>query len=165
MIPMISDIQSYKRICNFVNKRIKIIPLIETPYSFFKMDEIITMGFSNQIHFGLNDLKLSIGNNNLFELLFSPVFIKSVKMISKKTKITGVGGVGSPLSKQIFDPKYILNECLNMGCNSVILSRSFLSNHQLKNDILKCLNLFEEQIKNFKYDLNYRNDFKKKMNL
>jgi citrate lyase beta subunit len=74
MLPMIKCIDDYKLIVDYVDKRIKIIPLIETTYSLFNLKEIIEYSYIKQIHFGLNDLFIDIGYKNLFELILSNFF-------------------------------------------------------------------------------------------
>jgi 2-keto-3-deoxy-L-rhamnonate aldolase RhmA len=125
MIPMIVNLADYRKCVNFVPKDVKIVPLIETPYSVFKIEEILDCRFPDQIHFGLNDLFIALHMNNLFEVLFSQIFQIVVKGASEKVNIVGVGGVGTPDISQKVNPLLLIKEYCAMGSNSVILSRSF----------------------------------------
>jgi hypothetical protein len=162
MIPMIQDVSLYKKMFRQVDGRASIIPLIETPYSIFKLTEIVQFGSINQIHFGLNDLFLSLGMKNLFEVLLSPVFNFAISQVRSTIKITGFGGIGDPNTKQLISPSLLLNEHLKLGSNSVILSRSFFKNGYEEDYIKKSLNIFESIIDNG-YIANYSYNLKREI--
>tara|TARA_B100000945_G_scaffold312798_1_gene307831 strand:+ start:663 stop:1439 length:777 start_codon:yes stop_codon:yes gene_type:complete len=146
MIPMINNIKSYSTIIKIINKRCNVLPLIETPYSVFKLDEILSISNTDQVHFGLNDLSISLKTNNIFEILLSPIFIYSIKYSIQRTKITGFGGIGNPFVNQSINPMFLLNEHLRIGSKSVILSRSFFQNGYEFNEIKKSLDVFKKFI-------------------
>ncbi len=146
MVPMILDMDQFKEQVHQINGRCKILPLIETPYSIFKLQDIFSIKEIDQIHFGLNDLYLALGMKNLFEVLLSPIFEQIVKYSVKKVQIVGFGGVGNPSVTQKVDPKLILQEHLKLGSQCVILARSFFSELYSKEKILASLNIFEDII-------------------
>ena len=149
MLPMISSLDYYKEMVDFIDSRVNIIPLIETPYSFFKLDDILKYKKLEQIHFGLNDLSISLGMKNLFEILFSKPFSMTVKEVSKEVDLLGIGGVGTPMEKQIVDPILIFKKMRSLGANSVILSRSFFKNGYNKDIHSKSLLQLEQDVDNF----------------
>jgi hypothetical protein len=161
MIPMILNIDNYFEMVSYVNNRCKIIPLIETPYSLFKLDDILTNQMINQIHFGLNDLHISLGMKNLFEVMQSNIF-KHIFLYTqsfKNIKISGFGGIGNPLNNQKIDPILILKKHLNLKSNSVILSRNFFEMGYNSSQIIKALEIFNNEIDKYKnifnnFDLN-----------
>jgi 2-keto-3-deoxy-L-rhamnonate aldolase RhmA len=148
MIPMIKDILQYQDMVNYINDRIKIIPLIETTYSLFKLKEIIQYSKIEQIHFGLNDLFIEIGFGNLFETLISDFFECFIKYAVDNVKIVGVGGIGNPLMEHKVSATLLLAEYLQLHCNSVILSRSFFDNKYNECKILESLTYFENVFEN-----------------
>lgn len=146
MIPMINNINHYNKMTDFIGDRIEIIPLIETPYSVFKINDILKCSNINQIHFGLNDLCLALGTKNIFEILLSPVFSFALEFVNEHVKLIGIGGIGNPLEQQKVDPSLILQLHKLFGSKSVILSRSFFKMGYEINKIETSLRQFEKQI-------------------
>lgn len=144
MIPMITEIDNYKSMVDRIGDRVEVIPLIETPYSLFKLPEILDYSKLNQIHFGLNDLCISLGMKNLFEVLLSVTFQNSIKNV--EVQIKGVGGIGDPQVGQKVSPMALLNSYMKCNSNSVILSRNFFMNCVDNDYIIRSLNIFEKCI-------------------
>ena len=147
MVPMITSFEEYKDIVEMINSRAEIIPLIETPYSFFKVHEILDYTSLNQIHFGLNDLCISLGMKNIFEVLLSVIFQDIFRAINTKSLRLGIGGIGNPQVIQNVSPALLLNHYIKCEANSVILSRNFFSEGYEKDYINQSLQKFEETIK------------------
>lgn len=146
MLPMILDMNDLKKMVKFIDGRVPILPLIETSYSIFKLNEIIDLTKPNQIHFGLNDLHICLGMKNLFEVFISPLFESAVSYASKRVKLVGVGGVGDPMLKQKVSPELLINEHKILGSSSVILSRSFFDKGYKIDKILESLHYLEKII-------------------
>jgi len=146
MFPMIQNIDNFKFMVEQVNNRVAILPLIETPYSIFKLNDIINIARPSQVHFGLNDLHLSLGMKNLFEVLLSHAFASAVEFATKKVELIGIGGVGDPSVSQKINPSLLMNEYKLLGSNSVILSRSFFTEGYDPNRIVGSLSLLESMI-------------------
>jgi hypothetical protein len=146
MIPMINSIEEYRTMVDIIGSRAHVLPLIETPYSFFKATEIIGYSQSKQIHFGLNDLSISMGMRNLFEVLLTETFQNMVTNMSSTDICIGIGGIGDPQVSQKVSPLLLLNAYLKCGSNSVILSRNFFASNIDKGYIIKSLQRFEEII-------------------
>ena len=146
MMPMINSFDNYKAVVNLIGSRAEVLPLIETPYSFFKVHEIIGYSRLKQIHFGLNDLCISLGMLNLFEVLLSKTFQNTVSSIRNKSIKLGIGGIGDPQVTQRVDPTLLLNTYLRCGANSVILSRNFFSSSYDQDYITRSLKIFEETL-------------------
>lgn len=145
MIPMINSISDFTKIVDLINGRIKIIPLVETGYSLFKLEEIVDVSRPCQIHFGLNDLHISLGLSNLFEILLSPVFSSTVRFMDKtNVKLLGIGGIGDPLLNHRISPLLLLKKYKSIGGNSTILSRSFFNGKYNAHDIQRKLKMFDD---------------------
>lgn len=154
MIPMIKNIEEYKLIVDHIDKRMKIIPLIETTYSLFNLKSIIEYSNIKQIHFGLNDLFIDIGYKNLFEILFSEFFSYFINFAVNNVEVVGIGGIGNPKVPLKVDSLLLLSEFLNLKSSSIILSRSFFKNGYDKQSIIEGLRMFEDVFKDSK---KYRN--------
>ena len=147
MIPMIISMEDYQSMVDRIHDRAKVLPLIETPYSFFKLSEILDYSKLTQIHFGLNDLCISLGMKNLFEVLLSQAFQDTVSNVKISGLTKGIGGIGDPQISQKVSPLALLNIYMKCGSNSVILSRSFFKNSSEKEYIIRSLEIFENSIK------------------
>ena len=147
MIPMITSMEDYQSMVDRIHNKAKVLPLIETPYSFFKLSEILEYSKLSQIHFGLNDLCISLGMKNLFEVLLSQTFQDKVSNVKISGLTKGIGGIGDPQISQKVSPLALLNMYMKCGSNSVILSRSFFSNSSEKEYIMRSLEIFENSIK------------------
>lgn len=145
MIPMITSMEDYQSMVDRIHDRAKVLPLIETPYSFFKLSEILDYSELTQIHFGLNDLCISLGMKNLFEILLSQTFQDTVSNL-KTSALKGIGGIGDPQVSQKVSPLALLNSYMKCGSNSVILSRSFFTKSSEKEYIIRSLKIFENSI-------------------
>lgn len=159
MLPMIRSIEDYKSVVDYIDKRTKIIPLIETTYSLFNLKEIVEYSYIKQIHFGLNDLFIDIGYKNLFQVLLSNFFSYFVEYAVNNVEVVGIGGIGNPNLQHKVDSKLLLSEYLHMKSSSVILSRSFFTNGYDDNLILASLRCFE-RISNEKASFRDLNKFK-----
>lgn len=147
MIPMITSMEDYQSMVDRIHNKAKVLPLIETPYSFFKLSEILDYSKLTQIHFGLNDLCISLGMKNLFELLLSQTFQDTVSNLKTSGLTKGIGGIGDPQISQKVSPLALLNRYMKCGSNSVILSRSFFIKSSEKEYIIRSLEIFENSIK------------------
>jgi hypothetical protein len=147
MLPMIQSLEELKLMVKRIQNKTSIIPLIETSYSIFKLKEIIEITKAKQIHFGLNDLSISLGMKNLFEVLVSPIFAKVIEFANEHVELVGVGGIGDPLVRQKLSPELLINEHNLLGSRSVILSRSFFSKGYNQDRILSSLEAIEILVK------------------
>lgn len=155
MLPMILDINHFKKMVVFIDGRVPILPLIETSYSIFKLKEIIDLSKPDQIHFGLNDLHISLGMKNLFEVLISPLFASAVSYAAERVNLVGVGGVGNPFLLQKISPELLINEHKILGSSSVILSRSFFEKGYERDTILDSLLYLDKVITQQKDEFNH----------
>lgn len=146
MLPMIQNLSNLSEMVFFIKERVEIIPLIETPYSMFKLNEIIKLTKPKQIHFGLNDLHFSLGMKNLFEILVSPLFASAVAFAKEKVPLVGIGGIGDPNLKQKVSPNLLINIYKTLGSQSVILSRNFFQEGYNTSRILDSLYSLEKLI-------------------
>jgi hypothetical protein len=154
MVPMIRNIDEFKSIVDYVGDRADIIPLIETSYSLFNLNLIIEYSCVKQIHFGLNDLCIDIGFENIFQILLSKFFKNFIDHAVEMVDLVGIGGIGSPQNAMKVDSLLLLAQYIDLKSTSVILSRSFFNNGYIEETILKDLNIFEGVFKECQSFLN-----------
>lgn len=124
MLPFFKTVEEVKRFIKIVNKRAKVMLLLETPEAVDIVDDIIAIPGIDEIHIGLNDLSIGYGKKFMFELLPDG----TVEKLCVKFKAAGIpfgfGGVAS-IGTGMLPAEVIIKEHYRLGSTMVILSRSF----------------------------------------
>ena len=129
MLPMWKTPQEVERFISFVGGRAKTMLLLETDEARLCLDEVLKIKGIDEIHIGLNDLKLSQNKNFLFELLVDGTVDEIVDKIKKTDIPYGFGGVGRINSDAPLPAENILAEHYRLGSSMVILSRAFCNTY------------------------------------
>jgi hypothetical protein len=128
MVPMIKNANEVMRLHEIVDDRVPTILLLENKDAMNNIESIILNSKASLIHFGLNDLAISLKLEFMFETLTNGyleyILQKAIK-ISPKLNF-GIGGIGS-IGKGVIDSALLIKEHRRLGSKRVILSRSFLS--------------------------------------
>lgn len=125
----------------------KVMPLFETASSFFKLREFFDYLPIELFYIGLNDLRISIGYDFLFEALsnnlidYANMVINSCPL-SRQLKF-GFGGV-SRIGTGELPAELILSEHIRCNSDFVILSRAFHENSLTFNELIKKIDLAKE---------------------
>ena len=127
MLPMFSspsDVESFMR---FVDGRVPVTLLLETPAAYARIDDILNLPFDFSVHVGLNDLHLGMNLSFMFELI-SCGFVQNIASKCRAQSISfGFGGVAPLSSPNLISPADILSCHVAYGSESVILSRDWRS--------------------------------------
>ena len=124
MLPFFKTIDEVKRFLSAVNKKSKVMLLIETPEAVENIDEILSLGGIDFVHIGLNDLSLGYGLTFMFELLSNGMVEALCEKIKNKNIPYGFGGIAS-LGKGLVPAEMIIKEHYRLDSSCAILSRSF----------------------------------------
>ena len=124
MLPFFKTIDEVKRFLSAVNKKSKVMLLIETPEAVENIDEILSLGGIDFVHIGLNDLSLGYGMTFMFELLSNGMVEALCEKIKNKNIPYGFGGIAS-LGKGLVPAEMIIKEHYRLDSSCAILSRSF----------------------------------------
>lgn len=125
----------------------KVMPLFETASSFFKLGEFLDYLPIELFYIGLNDLRISIGYEFLFEALsnnlidYANMVINSLP-ISRQPKF-GFGGI-SRIGTGELPAELILSEHIRCNSDFVILSRAFHENSLTLEELTKKIDLANE---------------------
>ena len=154
MLPYFKTIEEVKRFIKIVNRRAKVLLLLETPEAVEIVDDIIAIPGIDEMHIGINDLSLGYGKKFMFQLLIDG----TVESLCLKFKVAGIpygfGGVAS-IGAGMLPAETILKEHYRLGSSMVILSRSFCNVNKdtdinyirEKFDIgVRCMRAFENEI-------------------
>lgn len=142
MLPMFTTPEEVKAFVNYVNKRAKVLLLLENIKAVECLDEILSIDGIDEIHIGLNDLHLSMNKKFLFELLADSTVEDIVKKISLKNIPYGFGGFGK-IGEGTLPADYIVSEHYRLKSSMGILSRAFC-NTNLCTDYDEIDNVFRE---------------------
>ena len=124
MLPFFKTVDEVKRFLSAVNKKSKVMLLIETPEAVENIDEILSLGGIDFVHIGLNDLSLGYGLTFMFELLSNGMVEALCEKIKNKNIPYGFGGIAS-LGKGLVPAEMIIKEHYRLDSSCAILSRSF----------------------------------------
>ena len=141
MLPYFKSVEEVERFIKYVNGRVKVLPLVETPEAVRCIDEILSLEGLDEIFVGLNDLSLGYGKKFMFELLTDG----TLELLSMKFRQKGIpfgfGGIAS-LGKGMLPSEYIIREHYRLESTCAILSRSFCRTDLVK-DLDEVRHIFE----------------------
>tara|TARA_Y100001960_G_C14782785_1_gene888140 strand:+ start:7478 stop:8326 length:849 start_codon:yes stop_codon:yes gene_type:complete len=127
MLPMFTTVDEVKSIAEIIDGRVKLVLLCEHYKALDCLDDILTeVKDVDEVHLGLNDLRISIGYNFLFSAFIKGYSEKFASIMQKHGKPYGMGGV-SAIGFGDLPAEKILTEHAKVGSTRVILSRHFKS--------------------------------------
>ncbi len=162
MLPMVMDAEDVRILVDYVAKRAKVMPMIETAQALARIDDILEVKGIDEIYIGLNDLHISMGLTFMFELLSGGLIEYAAKKIKKAGVKFGFGGMAK-IGEGSLPAEAILAEHYRLGSNSVILSRTFrneVGDNKDKVDLVtevKKIRNKEEEVKNWT-DVDFENN-------
>ena len=124
MLPYFKTVGEVASFLEYVDGRVKTMPLVETPEAVDLIDEIVALGGIDEIYVGLNDLSLGYGKKFMFELLADGTVEKLCTKFRLKGLPYGFGGIAA-LGKGMLPSEYVIREHYRLGSSCAILSRSF----------------------------------------
>lgn len=124
MLPMWKSVLDVEEFADIVGTRAKKMLLLETKEACNCLEDVLKLECADEIHIGLNDLRISTGKKFIFE----PVADGTVENILNIVKPYGVpcgfGGFGMP-GEGLLPADLIIAEHYRLGSSMAILSRSF----------------------------------------
>ncbi|WP_412463506.1 aldolase/citrate lyase family protein [Halobacteriovorax sp. RT-2-6] len=124
MLPMFTKPSEVSNFVKYVNGRVKVSLLLETPAALFRLEDIISISGIDEIHIGLNDMHLALGLDFMLEIYKSPILEFACAKIRERGISLGIGGI-APLEMGAVKGKFVLAEAYRLGCERMILSRAF----------------------------------------
>jgi hypothetical protein len=129
MIPFFDKYSEIEKIVEKVRgTTTQIIPLFETASSLFRLHDFVDKNTINNYYIGLNDLRLTIGYDFLFESVSNDLIDYASKIIFKNLNNKfGFGGI-SRIGSGDLPAELVLSEHVRLKSSYIILSRAFHSN-------------------------------------
>ncbi len=94
MLPMVSSADEVARFIDLVAGRALVSLLVETPAGAMRMHDIVKVAGIDEIHIGLNDLRLGMGLQSHFEVVVSDFLDVLAAIVHDAGIPFGFGGVG-----------------------------------------------------------------------
>jgi len=127
MLPMFRCAREVEQFVDLVAGRATVVLLLETAAAAFRVDEIVQVPGVDEIHIGLNDLRLDTGLFNHFEVLGSDLLDRICTAVLEAGLPLGVGGVGRADDRNLPIPANLVHAQLpRLGATGALISRVFL---------------------------------------
>ncbi len=144
MLPYFNRVEEVEAFLKAVNGRCKTNLLLETATAVARAESILSLPI-DEVHFGLNDLKLTFKLDFLYESVSGGIIDFLCQVAEKNNLSYGIGGVGSISKSSDVAPELIIKEHARLKSKRVILSRAFTGN---SNDINHIKNMdFANEVK------------------
>lgn len=143
MLPYFFSADEVEMFLKAVNGQCKTNLLLETATAVARAEQILRLPF-DEVHLGLNDLKLTFRLDFLYETVSGGLVDHLCSIARKNKKSFGFGGVGSVTKSSDIAPEMIIKEHARIGSERVILSRAFSGTNQNLEELKKHINLEKE---------------------
>ncbi len=126
MLPMFECAREVATLIDLVAGRATVVPLLETRAAAAGIDELTRVDGLQEVHIGINDLALSLGVRNRFEVLASEIVERVCETVRGAGFRLGIGAIGRldddrlPVPADLVYSRYA---CL--GAQAALVARSF----------------------------------------
>lgn len=125
MLPYFHQLEEVTTFLDYVNSRIATSLLVETGAAIKIIKDLVALE-ADEIHIGLNDLKISMNFKSIFEPLHNGTIAQLCRVIKDSGKLYGFGGIGGLSRSDLpISPERILAEQIRLGCSIGWLGRTF----------------------------------------
>ena len=130
MLPYFKTVDEVRTFLGLVNGRTKTMLLFETPEAVALADEILALPGIDEIHVGLNDLSIGMGQRFLFQPLADGTLDALCPKFRSRGIPFGFGGIAR-LGGGAVPAEIIIREHCRLGSQRAILSRSFCNTEKI----------------------------------
>ncbi|MDB5790426.1 MAG: hypothetical protein JWQ80_450 [Massilia sp.] len=124
MLPMFHGPAEVTVFVNAVAGRAKTSLLVETVGAMQSLERCIAVPGVDEVHIGLNDLHLELGNRFMFEPLAAGLVDRMAGILKAAGMPFGIGGLAR-VGEGLLPAELILSEHARLGSTAAILSRTF----------------------------------------
>ena len=133
MLPMFHTVEEVSEVCQMVNGRAGVVPLLETPPSIKISDNLANLDGVYELYVGLNDLHLALNMDFMFEPLAKGM-LEQVAIAANSANVRfGFGGIAR-VGEGTIPGEMVLAEHVRLGSSAVILSRTFYRADEQQNE-------------------------------
>ena len=128
MLPMARRIEEVAAFIALVQGRARTSLLLETKELLGAAEQLVRLHGLDEVHVGLNDLRLSLGAGNLFSAIVDGHIARVAAVCGEARSRFGFGGVTRPTECNLpIPPDCIIAELVRHGARMALLGRSFKS--------------------------------------
>jgi hypothetical protein len=128
MLPFFSRASEVDRFVRLVDGRARVVLLLETAAAVVRLHDVLAVDGIGEVIVGLNDLRLSTGVADQFELVASDLMTGIAQQVRAKGLPFGFGGLGRAGDETLPIPSdLVIAQHARLGSTSAWLSRSFFS--------------------------------------
>ncbi len=128
MLPMFTRADEVARFVDIVGGRARVVLLLEQIDAVDHLDEILAVEGVDELHVGLNDLALSIGERNRFALLTTPLMDGIAERVHAAGLPLGLGGLGRVGDASVpVPPDLVYAQHARLGGSAALIARSFMA--------------------------------------
>ncbi|QGJ70997.1 HpcH/HpaI aldolase/citrate lyase family protein [Planctomycetales bacterium 10988] len=140
MLPYFHTVSEVEKFLSYVKNRARVVLLIETPESVSLLSELIQLEGVDEVHFGLNDLRLALKLPFHFQVLTNHHLDEAFELLRSKNIPFGIAGVGYPGDSSVpIPPAFFYSQLCLLGATRTLISRSFLNHSISKQDFPQAL--------------------------
>jgi len=136
MLPMFHGVVEVQRFCKAVAGRAKTCLLVETVGAMRSLKSCIMVPGVDEVHIGLNDLHLELGQRFMFEPFADGLVDGMVQVLRDAGLPFGIGGVARS-GEGLLPAELLLGEHARLGSTGAILSRTFHRQARKVEDLAK----------------------------
>jgi hypothetical protein len=125
MLPMARRLEEVATFIGLLQGRARSSVLLETKESLEAIEQIVRLHGLDEVHVGLNDLRLSLGASNLFSAIIDGHIARVAAACTEAQIRFGFGGVTRPEDQLPIPPDCIIAEMVRHGARMALLGRSF----------------------------------------
>ena len=136
MLPMFRTAADVERFSNLVAGRNRICLLLETADAASAIEQIVAVPGVDEIHIGLNDLHLDLGQAFMLQPVAEGMVDAVVSVIARAGMPFGIGGIAR-VGEGLVPAELLLAEHVRLHSTAAILSRTFHRNYATVAEIEK----------------------------
>jgi hypothetical protein len=128
MLPMVAEASEAELFVEAVGGRAVVVLLVESGEAIHNIDELAAVEGVDELHLGLNDLALSLGLENRWQVLAGDLAGLAGERVRAAGRRFGLGGLGRPGDRDLPIPAdLVYAEVARTGATAALISRSFLA--------------------------------------
>lgn len=146
MLPFFDTTGEVERFVDWVGGRARVLLLVETARSATIIEDIVEIDGVDEIHVGLNDLRLSLGISG-FEVMASPLLVRISAAVRAAGLPFGFGRVGRADDRSLpVDPDLVYAQYPRLQADRAFVSRFFLMPDPEKVDLTATVAQFRRRM-------------------
>ena len=126
MLPMVATGDEAEEFARLVGGRAVVVLLVEHEGALERIDELVAADGVDEVHIGINDLALSLGLANRWQVLAGDLLVEIGRRVHAAGLRYGLGGIGRVGDRGLpVDADLVYAEYARTGATAALISRSF----------------------------------------